>query len=161
MSKTDVNSELSDESRIGYLRTVYGYLRLIGRRRSDFSPSEVHHLASFFLTNLTNLSQFLDALVNCVKFDYSSLTNFYEVHNVASSDGLSNYKGLETYLHDRCVLAQLKAICAYLGQSDAARLVIDQLLNSDLTLLENRRFKLEALFLINLVLLGLEKRDKS
>ena len=155
MAETDSNGQLSTDSRIGYLRTVHGYLKLIGGR-----GGQTPLLVEFFLNNLKNLNHFTDALVNCVKFDYQSLDNFYEVKtlgdNVIGSD-MSNYKGLETYLCDKCVFEQLRLICVYLGGSDACRLVIDQLLNSDLTHLENRRYKLEALFLIDLILKGLEK----
>lgn len=160
MAETDSNGQLSAESRIGYLRTVFGYLKLIGRQNSTTLAQP--HLVEFFLNNEQNLNHLIDALVNCVKFDFNSLSNFYELR-VDSTDEtahMSNYHGLETYLHDKCVYEQLRSICAYLGRSDAARLVVDQLLNSDLSHIENRRYKLEALFIIDLILLGLEKREE-
>lgn len=141
------------------MRTVYGHLRLIGSTAQG--DNKGRQLVDFFLSNLNNLNQLLDALVNCVKFDYSSLANFYEVDSDLAASGLSNYKGaLDIYLHDKYLFGQLKNICSYLGRSDAARLCIDSLLNSDLVMLENRRYKLEALFLINLILVGLEQRDE-
>lgn len=160
MAKTDSNIESSDESRIGYLRTVYGYLRLIGNSKKDGQV----HLNEFFQASLQNLFHLLDALINCVKFDYKSLNNFFELNNFDNRSkldedlNLSNYKGLETYLQDRVVFEQLRIICKYLGKSDSAHLIIDQLLNSDLVFIENRKYKLEAMFLIDLILLGLDQK---
>lgn len=116
-------------------------------------------LTEFFLTHLSNLNHLIDALVNCVQFDYNNLNNFYEVSS-GDAASMSNYSGLETYLHDRRLFEQLRTICTYLGCSDAARLVVDQLLNGDIAHIDHRRYKLEALFLIDLILLGIVKIDE-
>lgn len=175
MTETDSNGHLSSDSRAGYLRTVLGYLKLIGghhRRHQQQQQQPSGRLVDFFLNNEQNLNHLMDALVNCVKFDYASLNNFYEIQVASSSGGaedgghdeqihLSHYKGLETYLVERGgVFHHLRSICIYLGRSDAARLVVDLLLNSELTFIENRKYKLEALFLVDLILLGLEKRSE-
>lgn len=146
-------TELSDDYRLSHLRTLYGFLKLIGQ-----------NLEEFFQTNSNNLNQFIQGLICCVSFDFKSLSNFYEIENkdnlLDSSANLSNYIGLKTYLDDKIVFEQLSSICFYLGKSDSAQLIIDQMINFDF-IYRNENFKIQVMFLINLILNGLAEKKES
>ena len=67
---------------------------------------------------------------------------------------MSNYQGLKTYRDDQIVYDQLSLICEYLGRSNAARLLIDELLTNDLVYVQQKQNQNEVMFLINLILRG-------
>ena len=73
---------------------------------------------------------------------------------------MSNYIGLETYLSDKKLFEHLSQICDYLGRSNAARLLIDELLTN--IYLQQKHNRCEIMFLINLILHGVsEKKTKT
>lgn len=149
-------TSLNESLKMTHLKTLFGYLKLIGT--STYQESEQICLREFFFLNLDNLNKLLISLIGCVSFDYKSLDNFYQIeaqNEVTSSIIMSNYSGLDTYLDDKRVYDQLSVICAYLGRSDAARLVVDQLLTNHLVYLQLKQTKCELMFLINLILKGM------
>ena len=144
--------ELDDKVRLSHLKTLYGYLKLIG----DYDGSKEPNLREFFHSNLQNINKLLQALISCVSFDYKSLNNFYQIEtNDNNSSSMSNYIGLKTYLDDKVVFEQLSLICGYLGRSNAARLLVDELLSSDLVYLQQKQSQNGVMFIINLILVGL------
>ena len=149
----------SGSEKLGHLNTLYGYLRLIG----DYAESA--KLKAFFYSNLSNLDQLLQSLITCITFDYKNLNNFYETTQELNelkenrSNDLYNYKGLKSYLDDKMVFEQLNQICEYLGASDAARLLIDQLLTNEIIYLQQEQNKFEIMFLINMIINGLTKKE--
>jgi len=74
---------------------------------------------------------------------------------------MSNYSGLKTYLDDQSVFEIISTICEYLGESNAARIFIDELLTNDLIHLEHRQSQNEIMFLINLILHGVSQQQKQ
>jgi hypothetical protein len=155
-SENDSNNNLNENYRLSHLKTLYGYLKLIGTEnyKEKDKQEDLVQLKEFFYLNLENLNKLLFVLISCVSFDYKSLDNFYEVTNEVSSVSMSNYSGLKTYLSDKYLFDQLSLICNYLGRSDAARLFIDELLTNNLIHLQYKQTKCEIMFLINLILNG-------
>jgi TELO2-interacting protein 1 len=70
---------------------------------------------------------------------------------------MSNYIGLETYLSDKKLFEHLSQICDYLGRSNAARLLIDELLTN--IYLQQKHNRCEIMFLINLILHGVSEKN--
>ncbi|CAF0854331.1 unnamed protein product [Brachionus calyciflorus] len=156
-SKIDKKCEINDEYRLSHLKTLYGYLKLVG----DYQ--KIPKLHGFFSLNSNNLSHLIEGLLSCVQFDFKSLNNFYEIDNrddlMRKSQSLSNYTGLKTYLDDQVLYEQLSLICNYLGRSDSVRLIIDELLNRDFINSDKGYLKLEVMFIINLLLNGLKEQN--
>ncbi len=152
LAQDQQNQQLDELSRLANLKTLYGYLRLAGDHsdnKNSFSPS---CLMSFFHLNMQNVSRLLEALLTCIQFDYKSLNNLYEMTPSTSEatkadeelNTLSNYSGLETYLADRTLLAQLSLICEYLSRSDAIQLIVDELLTNENIYLQHKQYRCEV-----------------
>ena len=142
---------LNDENRkLNYLKTVYGYLRLIDN----------YNLKEFFqLNDINNLNYLLDALISCIQFDYNSLNNFFEIEQNSSInahktiESRSNYEGLKTLLVNKVVIFQhVSLICSYLGRSNLVRLIIDQLLFNKAFCFQFNNEQNEILFIVDLLL---------
>lgn len=99
------------------------------------------------------LNLMLNGLVSSIKFDLKNLHNFYELKHGPGNE-LSNYNGLATFLDDKSIYDQLVLISAYLGRSDLMCVLVDQAFNGDLAYVENRKYKLHLMFLINLLFVG-------
>ncbi|RNA26019.1 TELO2-interacting 1 -like protein [Brachionus plicatilis] len=157
-TKSSAKCEINDEYRKSNLKTLYGYLKLVG-------DSQNFGIKNFFLLNSNHVRHLIEALLSCVQFNFKNLNNFYEIDSrddfMKKSKSLSNYSGLNTYLEDTVLYEQLTQICEYLGRSDSLRLLMDELLTRDLVCSENGFLKLEVMFIIDLLLSGLNKKKNS
>ena len=184
--ESTANQPSGGDYELTLLKRLYGYLRLVSsssslpkRRRRRRRPM----LGAFFrAANTSQVRRLAEALMSCVRFDYSRLANLYELKRVAENplkqqqgddgdeaDGeneatraASNYAGLRTFLDNGGDewFAVLTRIGELLGRSDAARLLIDELLllfRSDQTTSQPP----QLLFLIYLILVGVAKRDSD
>lgn len=144
-TEIETNSHLDENVHRGHLKTLYGYLRLAGTSLTDNYDADEILLSKFFYLNLQNVSKLLQALVSCIQFDYKSLNNLYQISSDESDlQIMSNYSGLETYLADRTLFGQLSQICECLGRSDAAHLLIDELLTNELIFLQQNQYRCEV-----------------
>lgn len=147
---------MSDENNsnlcLNNLKTLYGYLNLVG---TGSGLNSAILLKDFFYLNFQNVSKLLHGLISCVHFDYKNLNNLYQIEECSSDMvALSNYSGLSTYLNDTILFEQLNQICQYIGRSDAANLLIDELITNDAIILQENQNQCEVMFIINLILTG-------
>lgn len=148
------SNNIDQQFKLRQLNALYGYLKLIG--------SNNRSLSEFFQSNMKNLNHLVEALISCISFDFKNINNFYSLeNNDLNATTVSNYIGLKTYLDDKLVFDQLSLICEYLGKSNAARLLIDEILNNNLVLLQHEQNYCELMFLVNLIMDGVSKNSKS
>jgi len=162
--KSRNTTQLDDAQRQTQLRVLFGYLKFIGDLESS-AGNEPMNLKEFFQSNSNNLHQLLETLLSCVQFDLNTLENFYNIqlnNDAVTSESiskLSNYsEDLKFYLSDKSIYEQLVTLCEYLGSSNAARLLIDQLITSDVHWTQR---KLESMFILNLFMRGLSRRPSQ
>ena len=162
-----LTSQHDENTRVTNLKILYGYLKLVGT--GSYLSNEINNntirLSEFFYLNMQNVNKLLQALISSVVFDYKSLSNFYQIENVliegAITEDLSSYTGLKTYLTNKREYELLALICDYLGRSNAARLLIDELLTNEWIYLQQTQNKCEVMYLVNLILKGFSRAQSK